>query len=203
LVTCESCHGPGMTMELDTSSTLCAKCHSNPHFPTYQEWLESEHGKHGVACVDCHDLPDLTLRAETTTELCNWCHAERVEEYKEGTHGDNKVQCTNCHMSMRPFDPSVGEPAVTGHTYKPTAEACASCHSSGDIHTRDDISGLTEINTELQNNVTQLQVQITELEEYVNRANLTYRYQLYGGVVVVAIIAISTIWFYSRSRTAG
>ena len=39
-VTCEACHGPGDTMNIDGSVDLCAGCHSDP-YPTFEEWKMS------------------------------------------------------------------------------------------------------------------------------------------------------------------
>jgi nitrate/TMAO reductase-like tetraheme cytochrome c subunit len=129
-VTCEMCHGLGGTMNLNTTAEFCSSCHSYSHFPTYREWLESEHSHSDVECVDCHDLPSLELKAESPTALCGQCHAETLEESLQGTHGIEGFVCTDCHIVKRQPDFTNGEAAVTGHTFMPGVPDpdCESCH---------------------------------------------------------------------------
>ncbi|MFQ6616343.1 MAG: ammonia-forming cytochrome c nitrite reductase subunit c552 [Fidelibacterota bacterium] len=64
------------------------------------------------------------------------------------THLYIEDACVTCHMHMEEYI-SEDEPAVTGHSYEPTVEACAQCHGTisdfGDIMARDDFDGDGEV----------------------------------------------------------
>jgi len=130
-VTCESCHGPGGEMNLNTSVEFCSVCHSYEHFPTYEEWLESEHSHAGVECVTCHDPMSLNLITENPNQLCGGCHANITIEVKEGTHGAEGLGCVDCHMAKSLADFEGDEESITGHTFMPRVPSpdCGSCHN--------------------------------------------------------------------------
>lgn len=129
-VICEVCHGAGVVMEPVSTAEICSTCHSFSPFPIYQEWLESEHSHAEVDCIDCHEFHGLELKAESPTELCTSCHAEKISEVVEETHGSNEYECIDCHMVSRPYDGENGESAVLGHTFipGPPSPDCMSCH---------------------------------------------------------------------------
>jgi len=48
----------------------------------------------------------------------------------QGAHRNNPLQCAGCHVfSHGEENPTPAAPAYTGHTFKPTIEACRSCHT--------------------------------------------------------------------------
>ncbi|MBC8462995.1 hypothetical protein H8D76_01410 [Candidatus Bathyarchaeota archaeon] len=73
-VSCESCHGAGLTMEVDRSAELCASCHSGEFGKNrYEDFLEGTHATSGVTCADCHvSEEDHTL--ELISTACASCH---------------------------------------------------------------------------------------------------------------------------------
>jgi len=129
-VTCETCHGPGGSMAVNSTSALCGTCHSVSHSPTYTDWLSSNHSHAGVGCVDCHD-PMSGRLVEEPLKLCGRCHSNKVAELSVGAHGTVGNTCTDCHMvrSVRSLDGTVHN--QTGHTFLPSAPSldCKSCHT--------------------------------------------------------------------------
>lgn len=128
-VTCEECHGPGDTMNLDTSPELCANCHSGP-YPTYEEWKDSGPSHLSATCTLCHDQHTAELLAETPTEMCSSCHGTHLEDVEETKHGEVGVECAECHMYVTPPDFEAGIPGSTGHDFVMTSEEldCQTCH---------------------------------------------------------------------------
>ncbi len=75
-VTCESCHGAGLKMAIDTSSELCGSCHTGEYgkdkFALFQE---GSHSSSGVKCIDCHMHED-NHRFEVESKACTTCHTD-------------------------------------------------------------------------------------------------------------------------------
>jgi hypothetical protein len=75
-VTCESCHGAGLEMAIDTSSELCGSCHTGEYgkekFALFQEGI---HSNSGVKCIDCHMHED-NHRFEVESKACATCHTD-------------------------------------------------------------------------------------------------------------------------------
>jgi len=137
-VGCELCHAPrGENIE-DSSSSSCSSCHSVTHYPTYTEWLESEHSHNGVDCDSCHDPMTLNLRAKDPNTLCKGCHlTEKLEQVAE-EHGSVDYECLDCHMTTSLVDFENEENGMTGHSFIPAVPDpdCSSCHDvTLDAHT--------------------------------------------------------------------
>jgi hypothetical protein len=128
-VSCEACHGPGDTMERDTSVELCAECHSGP-YPTYEEWVNSGPAHGAAECLTCHDEHTNELRFGTSIETCGQCHKSHVDKVLATKHGENGVECSDCHMVEVPADFINGTPAKTGHSFVLNEQEldCLSCH---------------------------------------------------------------------------
>lgn len=129
-VGCEICHGPGGEMNLNTSSSFCSSCHSFSHYPTYDEWLTSEHSHAGVECASCHDPMSLDIKTDNPNDLCRSCHLDVAQEVQENEHGADSLECLDCHMVTKLADFSNDENGVTGHSFYPGVPdpACLSCH---------------------------------------------------------------------------
>ncbi len=128
-ISCEECHGPGDTMNRNTSSELCGRCHSGP-FPTYEEWIRSGPSHGNATCILCHDEHTTRLTAETSSGTCAICHESHTEDVEETKHGQFNVECSDCHMYRTQVDFEMGKPASTGHSFSMTAEEldCSTCH---------------------------------------------------------------------------
>ncbi|MCW4051030.1 MAG: cytochrome c3 family protein [Candidatus Bathyarchaeota archaeon] len=128
-VTCEACHGPGDTMERDTSPELCGECHSGP-YPTYEEWKDSGPSHGNADCLLCHDQHTAELKFETSTGTCGQCHDTHVDQVLDTVHGETDVECADCHMIEEPADFVKGTPAKTGHSFSLTEHEldCSTCH---------------------------------------------------------------------------
>jgi hypothetical protein len=126
---CEACHGPGDTMERDTSPELCGECHSGP-YPTYEEWVDSGPSHGEAECLTCHNEHTSKLEYETTTDTCALCHESHIEQYEESTHSESMIECVDCHMIIEEADFYTGMQAKTGHSFNPTEQEldCTSCH---------------------------------------------------------------------------
>ncbi len=73
-VSCESCHGEGLTMEVDKSPELCGSCHTGEYGKkSYENFREGTHPTSRVTCADCHvSEEDHTL--ELISTACASCH---------------------------------------------------------------------------------------------------------------------------------
>lgn len=75
-VTCESCHGAGLAMEVNTSPELCGSCHSGSEGNyRFEAFLNGTHSSSGVTCVDCHAY-DKSHSFEVESKACAVCHTE-------------------------------------------------------------------------------------------------------------------------------
>ncbi len=130
-VTCEQCHGPGLTMNVNASSLFCAKCHSGP-YPTYAEWTRSGPGHINATCILCHQQHTLTVFGGNSTTVCGRCHESHVDLVASSPHGAGtvKLECATCHMYIKPANFTTGAPAQTGHSFSMNATQlpCQTCH---------------------------------------------------------------------------
>jgi hypothetical protein len=136
-VGCELCHSPSGE-DTDPASMSCNKCHSVSHYPTYTEWLESEHSHANVGCDSCHDPMSLELRTEDPNDLCKDCHTTVAVELVTGEHGVAGYECVDCHMVTSLADFENGVNGMTGHSFLPKVPNpdCSQCHDvSLDAHT--------------------------------------------------------------------
>lgn len=126
-VTCEECHGPGLTMEINKSVELCADCHSGP-YPTVQEWQASGPSHGNADCFTCHDQHSTELVYETSVETCGQCHDSHVELLETSAHADN-VECSDCHLKTEPANFAENIPGDTGHSFSAMEDLdCSDCH---------------------------------------------------------------------------
>ena len=71
-VTCELCHGPKHTSEIDTSTELCQQCHTGEYAQPIEK---GTHGIAGATCVDCHQYKE-SHTPEPSIEACVECHTK-------------------------------------------------------------------------------------------------------------------------------
>lgn len=137
-VGCEMCHTPRGENSMTTPATSCGNCHSVSHYPTYTEWLESEHSHNGVGCDSCHDPMSLEIRTKDPNTLCKTCHNLNAVEVEVEEHGMEGFECLDCHMTTSLVDFENEENGMTGHSFLPKVldPDCSSCHDvSLDAHT--------------------------------------------------------------------
>ena len=129
-VSCEECHGPGNTMQINKTVSLCAKCHTDP-FPTFEEWKESWPQHRNATCYTCHTPHSTKLTLGTSSATCGQCHSDIHDEVAVTMHGDYNVECSDCHMYFIPANFLTGTPAQTGHTFEATKAHlnCTECHA--------------------------------------------------------------------------
>jgi hydroxylamine dehydrogenase len=114
----------------DTVAGKCMTCHREEHPGLYRQWYASEHGKHGVTCIDCHgaDRSDVdafehegALVATLVTPAdCGECHEDETAEVQASHHATagQILESKDAYLAH----------AAGGH---PAAVAgCESCHGS-------------------------------------------------------------------------
>jgi hypothetical protein len=137
-VGCEICHTPRSEDDENYSPKSCDRCHSVSHYPTYAEWLESEHSHYEVDCASCHDPMTLKIWTKDPNTLCKGCHSSNDIEQLAEEHGYEGYDCLDCHMTTSLVDFEGGNNGMTGHTFLPSIPSpdCGECHIvSLDAHT--------------------------------------------------------------------
>ncbi len=96
-VTCESCHGAGLTMEVDRSAELCASCHTGEYGKNrYENFLEGTHANSGVTCADCH-VSGENHTMELISTACASCHSgDRI--HSSGIIGDMQARAIDAEL---------------------------------------------------------------------------------------------------------
>jgi len=174
---CESCHGPGgahtarvrrgetqhpvlafgkdSPMSRPASNQVCLGCHDaigSLHF----DWAGGTHERHGIACVDCHQVhppQDRVLEKSQQAQVCFQCHTDiRAQTARPFAHPirTGLMTCSDCHQphgSMSEASlvrPTLNETCYGCHAEKrgpllwehpPVSENCTNCHvAHGSIH---------------------------------------------------------------------
>jgi predicted CXXCH cytochrome family protein len=143
-VACEACHGPMKAghpkepMPVDTSSDLCARCHSDASFD-WQGWQGSDHYQRGMSCTTCHDPHSASLKitkpldgsAEYTdaSQLCVTCHTDVSMDFPYSQHHQRGVTCIDCHVTHT-VGTSSDVHAMPDHSFNASIDSCNACHSS-------------------------------------------------------------------------
>lgn len=81
---------------VDGTAGKCMTCHKEKTNGMYKQWLESNHAKHNVTCIDCHkaDKKDADaymhegalIATLVTPKDCGVCHAQEAKEVSESYH---------------------------------------------------------------------------------------------------------------------
>jgi len=74
----------------------CMTCHKEKSPGLYKQWFDSEHARHNVTCLSCHqakagdadayDHYDATIATLVTPKDCGRCHARAAEEVSNSYH---------------------------------------------------------------------------------------------------------------------
>ena len=74
----------------------CMTCHKDKHPGLYNQWYKSEHAKHGVTCLDCHQAGatdkdgfahhGALVATLVTPKDCGQCHAQEYKEVDRSYH---------------------------------------------------------------------------------------------------------------------
>jgi len=166
---CVECHLPHevrrVYYDTNMSNADCLRCHATPGVSRSSdgtslqvdaaEHAASVHGRHGVACAQCHaeldpadaDRPCKPISEQSLAVNCSICHEAEVANYQRGRHGrlrkagdPNTPYCTDCHgvhgilEHTAPEDapPSLAARVRESPTYSRNVPAlCARCHREG------------------------------------------------------------------------
>lgn len=141
------------TVRVGAQVNRCAECHfanlaNVPAPQALARWSQSAHGKHGIACSNCHGGDATTYQAidahrgvldarhllssvnrASLALTCASCHAGVVAAYRASAHGsapdpDRAPACTTCHGPMGGERPSASRLDGT----------CRPCHSGDSAH---------------------------------------------------------------------
>jgi predicted CXXCH cytochrome family protein len=129
---------PQDPMPVDTSSDLCARCHSDTRFD-WQDWQGSTHYQRGMSCSTCHDPHSASLKitkpldgsAQYTdaSQLCITCHKDVSMDFPYSQHHQRGVSCIDCHVTHTVGN-STDVHAMPNHSFKASIDSCNACHSS-------------------------------------------------------------------------
>lgn len=93
-VSCEACHGAGLTMEVDRSPELCGSCHTGEFGNNrYEDFVEGTHFNSGVTCADCH-VSEGDHTFELQSSACATCHTEN-RIHSSSLIGDAQTRALN------------------------------------------------------------------------------------------------------------
>ncbi len=80
----------------DATAGKCMTCHKEKTSGLYKQWLESNHARHNVTCLDCHqahrqdkdafDHEGALVATLVTPKDCGACHAKEAKEVAESYH---------------------------------------------------------------------------------------------------------------------
>lgn len=102
----------------------------------YASFIQSKMYAKGIACMDCHDMHSMELKAIGNT-LCMQCHESKYDSKEHHFHpmGTESAQCVNCHMTGKTYmgndfrrDHSFRIPRPDQSMQYSTPNACNGCH---------------------------------------------------------------------------
>jgi len=113
---CSTCHRPHGRVMAHTRTDVCLHCHQGA---PAMAWHSSSHGRHGVACADCHSAhPEIAVprvipvghtnvrrprrlpMAVEEPEVCYECHPQIYGKTSMPSHHpiqEGKLVCSDCH----------------------------------------------------------------------------------------------------------
>ena len=114
----------------DTTAGKCMVCHKEVSVGLYNQWLQSDHGRHGVTCMACHGAaPEDTDAFEhygaqiatlVTPKDCGQCHAREAEEVGNSYHA-------TAALILESKDAYLGH---VGGGHPVVITGCESCHGA-------------------------------------------------------------------------
>lgn len=156
-VQCENCHGPGgdhaanpmdltKRPKVTPKAEMCGGCHTDPHHPTYEEFVTSDH-------ADVHPVPASSFISGGAARInsCGSCHSGSArlamlkgDDLPDGnTAASVGITCAVCHnsheltangsqlryprASMKHFSYSTRVPFAEQHD--PEVQLCGQCHN--------------------------------------------------------------------------
>lgn len=114
------------------ASAQCLVCHESTQGRTEERFnfRRSEHGRHGVSCIDCHSShsPKRTefLLREAQPEGCYKCHQDQKASFARPFHHkvpEGSIKCSDCHNQHGGFQPKQLRSWAGGDN------ACLKCHT--------------------------------------------------------------------------
>lgn len=114
------------------ASAVCLKCHEGSQGRSEERFnfRRSEHGRHGLSCLDCHSShePRRTefLLRNTEPGLCYQCHADQKASFAKPFHHkvpEGAMKCSDCHNQHGGFASKSMRNTVTGDA------TCVKCHA--------------------------------------------------------------------------
>ncbi len=149
-VSCADCHNPipanhstaptENPVPVDTTTALCARCHSDPRFGLSQ-FQSSTHYQVGMTCTVCHDPHTAALKTVPGMEdkgpsgLCINCHNEVAMDFPYSIHAQSGLSCVDCHLlggQQAQSDQDVH--AMPDHSFTASLNTCTACHAD-QMHT--------------------------------------------------------------------
>lgn len=89
-----------------------------PYLPDFTAFSRTPHGRHGIACSDCHDG-----KKKVTDAVCTKCHQPVHNVFKKSKHAAAEIGCSDCHD---PHELRAYKELTAGERIR----ACARCHDS-------------------------------------------------------------------------
>jgi len=101
----------------------CLECHED--VVAANDFMASVHGENEIACLDCHEIDDLTAHVDDGVlpgpVNCANCHDSVAEEHAGSVHAQNEVGCIDCHDSIHTI-------AAAPEGKQSIVNGCNNCH---------------------------------------------------------------------------
>jgi hypothetical protein len=140
------------TAAMVEASGKCAECHARTQYSIVHEYEMSDHAKHGVTCLDCHqpakgqksiDHHGFVISAQMTSGNCRSCHENAYRQFLESGHAAPAWSAVHGKHGLSPEEIAFSEkhdPGGIANAPNPLAlpeghvavtGGCNQCHSIG------------------------------------------------------------------------